>query len=356
MACGAGRSGSRTGSIRLGSPFNDFSWEPGGAPTVATCGDGLAPPATPTPRQSVRLRPLRAAPQSRVRVGGVSGRGPHGLPAEIPGLVEAWGRVEVHETGFRAQFARPVALILHRDQAGTDWGELVGKVARAYRAEVLLVRTTRGGGGVLPRARVGPQSGHGGEACAEGATELRFRAGREPGSAGRWTLGDLVGGAIGRGCRPDRRLRSGSWSGEESRLAILGAIFGWFGDDSRSATRVARGHLKVVDQAVLGAASRKPVYVAVVKNDDPRRAALGCGAAAQRWMAAIVVSGSPARDGSTSPANVPPGGAAVAVDRLPVVPSRRAASTAVPRRRLSPRPEVPGRAPWWPISTALPAR
>jgi len=103
-------------------------------------------------------------------------------------------------------------------------------------------------------------------------------------------------------------------------LAILGAIFGWFGDDSRSATTIARGHLKVVDQAVLGSASRTPVYVTLVKNDDPRRAALGV---APR----LTVDGSPraselASSGSFDhPANVPPGGAAVAVDRPPVVPT-----------------------------------
>ncbi len=82
------------------------------------------------------------SPQSRRSASEVfRAEGPHGLPREIPGLVEAWGQVELHETGFRAQFARPIALILHRDQAGTEWAELMEKLARAHRAVVLFVRT-----------------------------------------------------------------------------------------------------------------------------------------------------------------------------------------------------------------------
>ena len=135
---------------------------------------------------------------------------------------------------------------------------------------------------------------------------------------GRWTLKDLVGGAmavvVGLVIAAFWLM---VWGG--MALALLGAIFGWFGDDSRSATRIARGHLRVVDQAVLGAASREPVYVAVIKNDDRRRAAL-------RVAPRLTVDGSQrvsklaGSGGFDQPANVPPGGVAVAVDRLPVVP------------------------------------
>jgi hypothetical protein len=135
----------------------------------------------------------------------------------------------------------------------------------------------------------------------------------------RSTLGNLVGGAIAVVVGLiGVAFWLAVWGG--IGLAILGAIFGWFGDDSRSATRLARGHLEVTDQAVLGRASRNPVYVAVVKNEDPRRAALGV-APRLRVHGSHRISALANSEGFDQPANVPPGGAAVAFDRLPVVPS-----------------------------------
>ena len=79
----------------------------------------------------------------------------------------------------------------------------------------------------------------------------------------------------------------------------------------------------MVDQAVLGAASREPVYVAVVKNDD-RRGLRWAWRRDSEWTVGWQRRGRRARQlgtASTEPANVPPGGTAVAFDRLPVVPS-----------------------------------
>ncbi len=89
-------------------------------------------------------------------------------------------------------------------------------------------------------------------------------------------------------------------------------------------------HLEVVDQAVLGAASREPVYVAVVRNDDRRRAALGVAPRLRIHGGGRVarLAGSGPFD---HPANVPPGGTAVAVDRLRAVPVGKLAA---PRFRV----------------------
>ena len=112
-------------------------------------------------------------------------------------------------------------------------------------------------------------------------------------------------------------------------FGLLKAIIDWFGDDGpRSATARGRPHLEVVDQAVLGAASREPVYVAVVRNDDRRRAALDVAPRLRIHGGGRVarLAGSGPFD---HPANAPPGGTAVAVDRLRAVPVGKLAAPRV---------------------------
>lgn len=53
------------------------------------------------------------------------------------GIVEAWGRVHVHAEGFRAQYARPVALLRARRARGSDFGRLIEDVVIAHRAALL---------------------------------------------------------------------------------------------------------------------------------------------------------------------------------------------------------------------------
>lgn len=308
--------GLEDGRIRLGSSFRDFWWDPGGAATTATCGEGsLRRHRPPGKRCGCGLYALHPGPESASEVFPVQIL--DGLPSEVSGIVEAWGRVEVYETGFRAQFARPVALILHRDQLGTDWGELVERIARAYRADVLIV--SRSGEvteycrehdlGLAPGtvAELVPRDQQ--DAISERVT------GRSP---GRWTLDGLAGGAlavvvglIG------LAFWLAIWGG--IALAILGAILGWFGDGSPSATSIARKHLTVIDQAVLGAASREPVYAAVIRNEDRRRAALDV-APRLRVRGGDRVARLAGSGRFDRPANVPPGGIAVAVDLLRAVP------------------------------------
>lgn len=62
-----------------------------------------------------------------------------GYRREIPGIVEAWGAVELHADGFRAQRGRPYALVLlPRGNAA-----LLARLATAYHARLLVLRGPR---------------------------------------------------------------------------------------------------------------------------------------------------------------------------------------------------------------------
>ena len=58
----------------------------------------------------------------------------HRLDAGWPvyGVIAAWGRTEVHEDGFRAQHALPVALFLPECARGSHWEKAIRDVAAAY--------------------------------------------------------------------------------------------------------------------------------------------------------------------------------------------------------------------------------
>ena len=110
------------GTERLAGPHQALIWPPGGAWLEATCVAGHPSPARecdcgvhawhPRPRWAKRVVAAREA---------------------IPGVVEASGAIEVHEDGFRAQRARPYALVL---AAGHN-PALVGRLAVAYRVPVV---------------------------------------------------------------------------------------------------------------------------------------------------------------------------------------------------------------------------
>ena len=57
-------------------------------------------------------------------------------PRELAGVIEARGAVEVHEEGFRAERARPHALVVSRNRNG----KLVRRLAELYDTQVIEVR------------------------------------------------------------------------------------------------------------------------------------------------------------------------------------------------------------------------
>jgi hypothetical protein len=56
---------------------------------------------------------------------------------EVVGIVEAWGTVHIHREGFRAQYARPTALMLIGAGRASDVGRLVTDLAIGHRARVV---------------------------------------------------------------------------------------------------------------------------------------------------------------------------------------------------------------------------
>ncbi len=123
-------------SLRLG--FEDRAWRRDGESTWAECrvgGRGAHPAGSAAPAGECTcglylLHPCRAA-------GSVFLSAPPTLGPEVVGIAEAWGRIHVHEEGFRAQYARPIALALLGAPRQSAYGRLVEDLAIDHRAEVL---------------------------------------------------------------------------------------------------------------------------------------------------------------------------------------------------------------------------
>ena len=60
-----------------------------------------------------------------------------GTQGEILGVIEAWGRVELHADGFRAEYARPVALFAVADETTVAQARVLGRVTERYACELI---------------------------------------------------------------------------------------------------------------------------------------------------------------------------------------------------------------------------
>lgn len=60
----------------------------------------------------------------------------------IVGLVQGWGRMIIGTKGFRAEFARPVALVSH-PRSTVRWPRIIEGVADKYGLEVIDLREIR---------------------------------------------------------------------------------------------------------------------------------------------------------------------------------------------------------------------
>lgn len=90
------------GNERLAGPHRRAPWPAGGAWLEASCPEeGHAAPA---PGCNCGIHAWHPRPQAARRI--FAGR------REVPGVVEASGAIEVHADGFRAERARPYALVL----------------------------------------------------------------------------------------------------------------------------------------------------------------------------------------------------------------------------------------------------
>jgi hypothetical protein len=111
---------------RLAAPHQGTTWPTGRAWLEATCGTGAhGAPAADCDCGVHAWHPRRAAAKRVLATRG-----------EVAGVVEAGGAVEVHEDGFRAERARPYALVL----APGRNAQLVRRLAHAYGVETIEVR------------------------------------------------------------------------------------------------------------------------------------------------------------------------------------------------------------------------
>jgi hypothetical protein len=112
------------GSERLAGPQRATPWPAAGGWLDAGCPRGHAAPA-PACECGIHAWHPHARAARRVLA----------IRREVPGVVEASGAIEVHRDGFRAERARPFALLLTpRANAA-----LVGRLAAAYGAQIVPV-------------------------------------------------------------------------------------------------------------------------------------------------------------------------------------------------------------------------
>jgi hypothetical protein len=129
------------GAIRLGGTVRAEPWLSEGKTTWAKCrsrGPGVHPPGAPAPAGTCTcglyaLHPW-AVGRGKTRTDGALAMETSSGSLEIVGIVEAWGTVHVHAEGFRAQYARPVDLLLIGTPRDSDYGRLVEDLAIAHRA------------------------------------------------------------------------------------------------------------------------------------------------------------------------------------------------------------------------------
>lgn len=110
---------------RLAGAYRDAApWPAGGAWLEASC-PGPEGHSAPAPQCSCGVHAWHPRRRAARRI--LAGR------REIPGIVEARGAIEVHEDGFRAEQARPYALVLAPGRNAA----LVHRLGEAYRVPVV---------------------------------------------------------------------------------------------------------------------------------------------------------------------------------------------------------------------------
>ena len=191
-----------------------------------------------------------------------------GTQGEILGVIEAWGRVELHATGFRAERARPIALFVVADETTLAEVRVLHQVAERYECELI-------------------------ELQARGEIEAECR--RRDWGLGREVVAELVpatetweapaGIPAPPGPGRGERIRQGlemAFVGAISlayaafwgflALGVIAAITGWhpLGWDSDAETEpalVRAPEVRIVDEAIVPPDGKvPPVYVAVLKN------------------------------------------------------------------------------------------
>jgi hypothetical protein len=116
---------SEDGHERLAGPHKGVQWPPGDGWFAATCTSGNHRPPERDCHCGVHAWHPTRANAKRV----LASR------RELAGVVEARGAIELHEDGFRAEEARPHALVASRERSA----KLVRRLAESYHAQVVEV-------------------------------------------------------------------------------------------------------------------------------------------------------------------------------------------------------------------------
>jgi hypothetical protein len=248
------------GGTRLGSLAQEGSWAKGSKATKARCAAGRGHRAPdhncgcglyalhPTVRecQSSFDKARRAA-----QAGGTNG--------DVFGVVAAWGEVELHESGFRAEYARPHALLLPADHSD-GYARRVRALAASHDAEVWEVDS----GHQLHRRCVEQNLGLSEAAVAE-LLGVQLRRHRRRDRLRRWgeTVVDLAAGAFA--------LVIGGLFWGLIPLAVVLSLLSDGGDEPTPA-KPPPSKLQILEQRLFEVEGGD-VYVALVRNPSRSRSA-----------------------------------------------------------------------------------
>ncbi len=272
--------------------LNGSGWMAGGEPTRARCSpfsrshgcpgdDGHSP----APDCSCGLYAMHPWPEQTSEVSAsLLGGGELAIP--VMGIVEAWGRIEVHGDGIRAEFARPHALVLFPESFPPDYAEILAVLARTYRVGVVRVTEAESVvsycaerapgmdptavGRLLRSPPVEPEPEE-----PEEKAELEGTDGERADGRGA-KVGAFAKRAVELMLNAILVLLAIAWYGAWTALGVgmLGAIiFGWW-DDPPPPPPKPVPQLRVLEQRVVrdGLESR---YIAIVHNDSRHLAAVG---------------------------------------------------------------------------------
>jgi hypothetical protein len=133
-----------SGDFELTGWYGSYPWQRHGQTTWARCGAAFGSRdrhEAPDGRCSCGLYALHPW-----NAGECDYLSPQSLTEDVAiiGVVEAWGRVQIHREGFRAQFARTNAFVLVGPSADSPYGRLTAQLARDHRAALLRVRDLEG--------------------------------------------------------------------------------------------------------------------------------------------------------------------------------------------------------------------
>ena len=251
----SGTSAGRTGCSRSQVRRNRFPGGPTGRPR---------PSASPIGTIGLRARAAAAASTRSIRAGAPQSESSARPTADtgctqVAGIVEAWGTVEVHEDGFRAEYARPLALILPRKLARTDVGAVIEQLATRYGCQVLELDGDGALHAYCERHNIGLSVPVVRELLAP-KREAAEPVGTSSAAAGRRErAGTMLTYALG-------GLWWLFWLGVA--VAIVYGIAAGVSEEQDKRNRAEKDHrrLELVEQSLVDLGGGESLYIAVVKN------------------------------------------------------------------------------------------